>query len=125
MELQGTAREHYRAPRNASGLRGAGPSVGTGTAGDVQSGIEVVFQIISDDQGRVRQACWECLGPPAVIAAASWLSEQLTGVPVDDARGWTALTISETLELPAESVSGVLLVEDACKAALADLERHG
>jgi len=67
---------------------------------------------------------WECMGPPAAIAAASWLAEELRGVTPADAGSWTALAIGEVLHLPVESMSSVLVVEDALRAALADLEEH-
>lgn len=122
MALVGVARDHFEHPRHASGLLAPAATVGTGVAGKVHSGSYVVFQVRMDEQGRISTARWECMGPPAAIAAASWLSERLQGLSLADAAGWTALAIGDELALEPEALSGVLVVEEALKAALGALD---
>ncbi len=124
MTLDGLAREHFELPRNASGLLEPGPTVGTGAAGKVQSGIYVVFQVRVSVDGRIDAARWECMGPPAAIAAASWLSEQLEGRSLAEAEQWTALALGDALNLGPEALSGVLPVEDALQASLRALRKR-
>ncbi|MFV8834296.1 iron-sulfur cluster assembly scaffold protein [Aquisalimonas sp.] len=124
MPLPELARAHFEAPRNAGRLDAATGLIGRGCAGHVQSGIEVEFQIAATSDLRLGPVAWLCLGPPEAIAAASWLSEAVFGSTPGSAAGWTAPGICEALELPAQAVSDVLVVEDAFRRALADLERQ-
>ena len=122
MTLAGLVREHFEQPCNAGGLLEPAPAVGTGLAGKVQSGVYVIFQLRVGVDGRIDAARWECMGPPAAIAAASWLSQRLAGVTPGQARAWTALTVGDELGLEPEALSGVLPVEDALQAALNALD---
>lgn len=124
MALQGLAREHFDAPRNAGRLDIATVPVGRGCAGHVQSGIEVEFQVAASVDRQLIAAAWLCFGPPETIAAASWLSETMVGSTFNAATDWTAPSICDALALPAQAVSDVLVVEDAFRRALADLERQ-
>ncbi|SEO42996.1 iron-sulfur cluster assembly scaffold protein [Aquisalimonas asiatica] len=124
MVLQGMARTHFEAPRHAGRFDPAAGVVGRGCAGHVQSGIEVEFQVLASTEGRLGAARWLCLGPPEAIAAASWLSDTVAGSTPEGAAGWTAPAICDALALPAQAVSVVLVVEDAFRHALADLERQ-
>ncbi|QIT55115.1 hypothetical protein HC341_07745 [Aquisalimonas sp. 2447] len=122
MKLDALARDHFEHPRNAAGLFEPAPTVGTGVGGKVQSGTYVVFQIRVAAEGRIDAARWECMGAPAAIAAASWLSEQLEGCSPKRAREWTALSVGDALSLEPEALSALLPVEDALKAALDALD---
>lgn len=124
MTLPGVALAHFEAPRNVGPLKDAVGRIGRGCAGHVQSGIEVEFQVAVSADGQLNAAAWLCQGPPEAIASASWLSETVIGSTPQEAGGWTAPAICEALALPAQAVSGVLVVEDALRRALADLERQ-
>ncbi|MCC5859815.1 MAG: iron-sulfur cluster assembly scaffold protein [Ectothiorhodospiraceae bacterium] len=116
------AEAHFRQPRNAGLPETAGSGVGTGRAGAVGSGIEVVFRVVCGTDGAPRLVGWECQGCPATIACCSWASERLLrhGAAVMP----TALDMQQALELPAEALSRALLVEDAIREAVAEAAMH-
>ena len=82
----------------------------------------MVFQVRVPAEGCIDVVRWECMGAPAAVAAASWLSEQLVGCSPEQARAWTAMNVGDALSLEPEALSALLPVEDALKAALDALE---
>lgn len=112
--------EHFRQPRNAGLPSEQTHGVGSGRAGALKSGVEVVFRLRIGEGGAVGCIGWECLGCPATIACCSWASERVlqhgvAGVP-------SALDMQQALNLAPEVLSRALVVEDALRAAVADAE---
>lgn len=112
------AREHIEHPRNLGSFpeSGDGP-VATGEAGSAVSGDFVRFRV-SARAGRVAVVRYEVLGPPALIAAASYLSERLLGLAAVPEAVPAGLGLAERLGLPRSEHGAALLAEDAARRAL-------
>lgn len=112
------AREHIEDPRNLGPLPPAGTgTIASGEAGSGVSGDLVRFRLLVRD-GRVAAARYEVLGPPALIAAASYLSERLCGVPAQPEAVPAGLDLARRLGLPRSEHGAALLAEDAARRAL-------
>jgi len=92
-----------------------GPDVATGRAGDREQGAEVVLQC-RVTAGRVAEARFRAFGCPHFIAAASWLTERLTGGSRDDLERWDWREVAEALEVPAAKFGRLLTLQDAVRA---------
>ncbi|HET6654686.1 MAG TPA: iron-sulfur cluster assembly scaffold protein [Gammaproteobacteria bacterium] len=107
--------EHFRRPRHAGLLSGAG--VRTGTAGSRRKGALVRFQVEIVD-GRVANAGYQVFGSPYVIAACSLAAERVIGQPAVADAAPPGRELAEALALPVEQTGVALIVEDAIRAAL-------
>lgn len=118
------AREHIEHPRNLGPLPDAetGP-IATGEAGSTVSGDFVRFRV-AVRAGRVAAVRYEVLGPPALIAAASYLSERLVGIAADPHAVPSGLGLAERLGLPRAQHGAALLAEDAARRALTCFARE-
>ena len=119
MALGGLADDHLRHPRNTGDwpAEAAAFPRATGEAGSAVSGAFVRFRLALDS-GRIAAVRYEVLGGPALLAAASWLSEHLTGKPAADGAVPPGLEIAQALELERTDHGLALLVEDAALRAL-------
>ena len=105
--------EHFRNPRNS------------GELGNATHRIEVTNPVCGDvlqlaarvEDGRIREARFLCRGCTTAIACASWVTEQIWGKSLDEARGVNVETIAAGLGgLPEETRHGAVLAADAVKA---------
>ena len=113
------AREHLASPRNFgrfdSSARG---DIRSGEAGSRAAGSFVRFHL-QVRGGVVAAARYEVLGPPALIAACSYMSVRLEGGAAEPAAVPAGLEAARALGLPRAEHGNALLVEDAVRAALA------
>lgn len=119
MTLGELAHDHLVHPRNTgdwSEPAGNLPRV-VGEAGSAASGAFVRFRMALD-AGRIAAVRYEVLGGPALLAAASWLSEHLTGKPAAAESVPLGLEMARALELERAEHGMGLLVEDAARNAL-------
>lgn len=116
-----SARDHLANPRNRGAFPTGTPGVASGEAGSIASGAFVRF-FLRIEAGRILAARYEVLGGPALIAAASGLSELLAGRPVVPEAVPSGLALAEALGLPRSEHGAALLAEDAVLACLAGLD---
>lgn len=107
----------FAAPRYAGELQGAG--VVRGRTGSVAAGREVAFSLRLGLGGA--ELRFQAYGCPHTIAAADLAAERLSGADRETLAQFGGLSLVEELALPAEKLPVVLVVEDALKAALAEL----
>lgn len=116
--LSASAREHIEHPRNRGRFPPGTPgSVVHGEAGSRESGACVRFHLQILD-AHIEAARYELLGPPELIAAASRMSESLTGREARLACVPTGLALARELTLPRATHGYALLAEDAVRACL-------
>jgi len=107
----------FAAPRHAGTLQG--PNVVHGRAGSVAAGREVAFSLrLAADGAELRFLAYGC---PHTIAAADLAAERLAGGDRETLAAFRGLSLVEELALPADKLAVALVVEDALKAALAEL----
>lgn len=114
-----TVLEHFRNPHNAGTIEGA-----TAT-------VEVVNPVCGDvlrlsvrvEDGRIAEARFKTQGCVASIAASSMLTDLLTGKNPAEARGITAVQLSESLGgLPPATFHAAQLCGDALSELLGKLD---
>jgi len=110
------AREHLDNPRNLGPLP-AGSAPVTGEAGSQASGAYVRFHLVIRN-GVIAAVRYEVLGEPALVAAASYLSERIAGRPAMAGAVPVGLELAEALGLPRAEHGAALLAEDAVRRAL-------
>lgn len=112
------ARDHIEHPRNLGRFpeSESGP-VRIGEAGSAASGGYLRFYLVTR-AGRIAAARYEVLGPPALIAAASCLSEWLVGLAAEPDAVPAGLSLAGRLGLPRPEHGSALLAEDAARRAL-------
>ena len=107
--------EHFRNPRNSGDLANATHRVAVTNpvCGDV---LQVAARV---EDGQIREARFLCRGCTTAIACASWLTERISGISLEEARSVGADAIAEGLGgLPEETRHGAILAADAVKALL-------
>jgi len=111
--------DHFQAPRNV------------GKAPDATAAVEVSNPVCGDIlhlsarvvDGRIEEARFLCQGCTTAIACGSFLTVELSGRPVSEARSITAKAISEGLGgLPAATQHAAQLAADALAALLAQIK---
>lgn len=112
--------DHFEHPRHVGEFDGSAAEVGTGDAGTRETGGVLRVQIRVDENGRVADACFKAYGPPALIAAGSWLAETLRGGTLEQAESITHQPLAAALALPPARLHCALLAEDAIRAAIQD-----
>lgn len=111
------ALDHFRNPRNAGTLRNAD---GAASVENPASGAVVSLQLRIVDE-RVVQAMFQAQGCTATIAAASILTEMVSGLPVAAAGAVTRADVEDRLGgLPPTRRHAAALARDAVRAAIAD-----
>lgn len=88
-----------------------------GEAGSAASGAYLRFHL-RIFEGHIAQARYEVLGPPELMAAASWFSESLIGRRAAADAVPAGMEAARALELPRAAHGLTLLAEDAVRAAL-------
>ena len=107
--------EHFRNPRNSGELEGATHrvEVTNPVCGDV---LQLDARV---ENGRIVEARFLCKGCTTAIACASWVTERISGRPLDEARDVNTEIIAAGLGgLPEETRHGAVLAADAVKALL-------
>lgn len=110
--------DHFRNPRNAGELPDATATieVSNPVCGDI---LKLSARIAN---GRIEEARFLCRGCTTAIACASFLTEELRGRSVAEARAFTAESISQSLGgLPPATLHGAQLAADAVHALLQKL----
>jgi nitrogen fixation NifU-like protein len=111
--------DHFRNPRNA------------GELADATAKVQVSNPVCADvlqlaarvEDGRIAEARFLCRGCTTAIACASFLTSQIQGKAIADARDVTAHQISDSLGgLPPATYHGAQLAEDALGELLEKLK---
>ncbi len=111
------ALDHFRNPRNAGTMQGAD---GAATVENPASGAVVSLQLRVVDE-RVVGAKFQAQGCTATIAAASAITEMVTGLQVSAAAAVTRADVEAALGgMPPTRKHAVALARDAVRAAIAD-----
>jgi len=122
--LRPQIRALFAALDHAGELPGAAAAPGRvvrGEAGREALGTRVRFALRLVE-GRVAAVRYRAYGCPHTLAACEWLARQLEGCPVAEAPGvGNPLKWSERLELPPAKLGRLLVIEDALRAALAQV----
>lgn len=113
--------EHFENPRNAGQL--AGPRVVEGAAGKPDSGVH--FKLTADvTKERIVAMRFEAYGCPHCIAAASYLTQELTGASLQDLERWSWQGLADVMSVPTAKRGRLLILEDAVRALSADWRRR-
>jgi nitrogen fixation NifU-like protein len=112
--------DHLDNPRNGGSM--AEPSA-SGQASNPVCG-DVVNIFLKIDQGTIAAASFEAQGCPPTIAASSILTEMISGLGVESARGLSPADVTVALGgLPRNKEHCSLVAIDALRAALNSLDR--
>jgi nitrogen fixation NifU-like protein len=116
--LSAVALDHFEHPRNSGELVPAS-DVFAGSAGGRDRGAQVLFtaRIRAD---RIEQMLFRAWGCPHTIAAASWVTERLSGSTVQSLTALTWQEMEAALAVPLEKRGRLLILEDALRS----LARH-
>jgi NifU-like protein involved in Fe-S cluster formation len=105
--------------RRMHGLSGAGdlapgPGVMQARAGDREQGTDVLLQV-RVEAGRAVELRFRAFGCPHFIAAASWLTDRLRGVPRAGFEDWDWREAATALEVPPAKFGRLLVLQDAVR----------
>lgn len=114
--------EHFAQPRNIGRFASA-PDVIAASAGDPEQGVRFDLSARVREE-RVAAMRFEVYGCPHCIAAASLLSERLTGATQEQLRQWSWRGTAEELEFPPEKRGRLLVLEDAVHALATEWQRR-
>jgi NifU-like protein involved in Fe-S cluster formation len=81
--------------------------------------------MLNTEGGTIATASHQAYGCPQTLAVCEWLSGRLPGRPWADPGVGGALDWVQALQLPADRLTRLLIVEDALRAALAAAQRQG
>lgn len=110
-----TVLDHHRHPRNVGVLAPADADV---TVSNAECG-DTIRLTLSIREGRIEAAQFKASGCVVAIAAASCMTELLTGTLIEDAARLRNETVARALGgLPAARIRCSVLVEEAISAAL-------
>jgi len=115
-----TLMEHFEQPRYAGRFDSSGDDIGTGMVGSRETGGVLRVQVRVSGRQHISEARFQAYGPPALIAAGSWLAERIQGMALDEAAAVTHQQVAQALALPSRSLHFALLGEDALRAAIQD-----
>lgn len=107
--------DHFRNPRNAGELSGATAivEVSNPVCGDI---LKLSARIVN---GHIEEARFLCRGCTTAMACASFLTEQIRGRTIAEARAITAESLSEAMGgLPPATFHGAQLAADGVYALL-------
>lgn len=110
-------RQHFSHPVGAGCFEAGTSSVAQGCAGSREQGVAAQFQLRVRD-GHILEARFLAWGCPHSIAGASWLVQGLSGLSLEEAAGLSGLEVSAALDVPADKLGSILILEDALGAAL-------
>ncbi|MCC7490048.1 MAG: iron-sulfur cluster assembly scaffold protein [Gammaproteobacteria bacterium] len=110
--------EHFDNPRRLGPPQGPGP-VACGRAGSAAEGARILIEarIVA---GRIEEITFRALGCPWVIAACSLAVDRLAGAPAAALAAFDPGALAAELDLPAERLGRLLILQDALRNCLAD-----
>ncbi len=88
-----------------------------GEAGQERAGTRVQFWL-QVQQGRVVAARYRAYGCPYTLAACEWLARQFEGRPINELPPGGPRAWARELDIPAERLGRLLVVEDALRNCL-------
>jgi NifU-like protein involved in Fe-S cluster formation len=109
---------HFDQPRNAGPLPGPGPLC-RGAAGTALAGARIVIEA-RITAGRIGQIAFQAFGCPWTIAACSLATGRLAGAPAAALGQFDPAALAAELEMPAERLGRLLILQDALRNCLAD-----
>jgi len=116
--------DHYENPRNVGSFDKHDDSVGTGLVGAPACGDVMRLQIKVNDGGIIEDAKFKTYGCGSAIASSSLVTEWVKGRSLDDVLKIKNTDIVEHLSLPPVKIHCSVLVEEAIKEAIRDLEEN-
>ena len=116
--------DHFNNPSNVGSLDKEDPNVGTAIVGAPECGDVMKLQIKVDVGGRTCEAKFKTFGCGSAIAASSLATEWVKGKTLKEAENIKNTDIVEELSLPPVKVHCSVLVEEAIKEAIKDLEKN-
>ena len=116
--------DHFNNPSNVGSLDKEDPNVGTAVVGAPECGDVMKLQIKVDDGGRICEAKFKTFGCGSAIAASSLATEWVKGKTLKEAENIKNTDIVEELSLPPVKIHCSVLVEEAIKEAIKDLEKN-
>ncbi len=115
--------DHFNNPRNMGSLDKEDPNVGTAVVGAPECGDVMKLQIKVNEDGCICEAKFKTFGCGSAIAASSLATEWVKGKTLKEAENIKNTDIVEELSLPPVKIHCSVLVEEAIKAAIEDLEK--
>jgi len=105
--------DHFDHPRNSGRLAPANDVV-EAEAGSIAQGA--LFHLSARfERDALVDVRFETYGCPHCVAAASWLTQRLTGATADDLARWEWREAADMLEVPAEKRGHLLTLEDTVR----------
>jgi len=112
--------DHFECPRHVGKLDHAAGHTGTGVAGSKQTGGVLQFQLRVDADNTIIDTRFQAYGPPALIAAGSWLAETAQGLSLTQAEQLDHKPVVEALQLPTVRQHFAFVAVDAVRSAIQD-----
>jgi NifU-like protein involved in Fe-S cluster formation len=109
--------ELFRALPNAGSLAAGEGSVVSGEAVALDRGAWVRFEA-RIHAGRIADCAFRAFGCPHTLAAAALAAEAVRARPLADAHALDAARLAQELDVPAEKMGRLLVVEDALRALI-------
>ena len=112
----------FEHPHNAGRLP-PGPNIIEAESGRREDGAQVRFSGSVVD-GRIKEIRFQAYGCPQTLAVCEWLAGKLPGRPWADPGLGGALDWVRAMQLPADRLTRLLVIEDALRAALSAAQRQ-
>lgn len=112
----------FRELPGAGDVSAGGGAVGSGEAAALDRGAWVRFTARIGG-GRFTEFRFRAFGCPHTLAAAAWVASRLADATLAAATALDAAAVARELDVPAQKMGRLLVVEDALRALLADLGR--
>ena len=90
-----------------------------GEAGSVEHGTWIVIQACVQ-VGQLETVKFLAYGCPHTIAACSWMTEKLSGVPVGELVNFAPDWVTDELNIPVEKAGKLLILQDAVRKCFDD-----
>jgi len=110
--------DHYENPRNVGTLNKNDINVGTGLVGAPACGDVMKLQIKVNSLGIIEESVFKTFGCGSAIASASYTTELIQGVHIDEAILIKNKDIAKYLKLPPVKLHCSMLAEDSIKSAV-------
>lgn len=118
MQYSDSLRDHFENPRYVGRLDPNSPDIGMAVVGRRDTGGVLALHIQVDDEGFIQDTRFQAYGPPALIAAGSWLADNIRGRALEQAESVSQQDIADALTLPSARIYCALLAEDAIRGAI-------
>jgi nitrogen fixation protein NifU and related proteins len=121
MQYTNEVLHYFSEPKTVGTLDQALPSVVVGKAGSLSAG-EVAHLYFDVEHAQIKHATFKAYGNVFVIAACAYVTETLKGQSIAHAKAFNSAQLIDRFEVPAIKKHSILLVEDALRAALHQVE---